>query len=157
MKQDIRLLQYLENFEETVSIFGKSTKITWEATAKLQVFKNDLPNGNIFIFKYALLSNIVPREFWNRFRRGVTDRTINFEIFIPKRETGYRREEERFSPYPIMDDWDFYNYFRQDVYTINNKFNLMVEENEWYGLFMHYMPKDCMRQFRSLSDPVQLK
>ena len=157
MKQDIRLLQYLENFEEKTIIFGKPVKITWEATAQLQVFKDNIPNGNIFIFKYALLIKIIPREFWGKFRRGITDKTISFEIYIPERKEGFRREEESFSPYPIMNDWDFYNYFRQDVYTINSKFNLKVGENEWYSLFMHYMPEDCMRHFRSLSDPIQFK
>ena len=155
MKNDIRLLQYLENVEEITIVFGEPTSVTWEATAELQVFENNISKGDLFIFKYALLSNVIPREFWKNFRRGVTDRTICFEIYIPEKKEGFKRKEEIFCPYPIMNDWDLYNYFRQDVQTTNRKFNLRVEENEWYGLFMHYMPENCMRRFRSLSDTVK--
>ncbi|MCX6755706.1 MAG: hypothetical protein NT068_04210 [Candidatus Nomurabacteria bacterium] len=156
-KQDIRIISQQENVEEIHPYFGN---VKWELIITLQVFNNDGFNGNPFTFKYSLLKDI-PKEQYKKFRKGVRDNEIFFEIEVPKpehikNESEKETKKRRFFPYPIRDDWDVYNYYRQDIQQLNGDFILRVGEEEWYGLFMHYMPDICMRAFRKLGKPTLL-
>ena len=159
MKQDIRLLSYREKISEENHPINK---ITWEAIAELQVYKNNVPDGNSFHLKYALAKDVLPRDRWKEFGRPVTNKSIFFEIEVPlqkaieNKQWSDIKKRVLFHPYIIQDDWDVFNYLRQDVQKINSNNYLGVGEEEWYGLFIHYMPYSCIRPFRSLGESQKL-